>query len=93
MNQEPLETAVCAASDLAARLAGELAEALCQLEDADRRFLQATADAQVFGTPIPFQVRRERIERRRAVALFRHVLDELPATAAAEEGGHHAASA
>ena len=89
MNHEPFETAVCAASDLAARLARELAKALTQLEHAERCFDAAAASAQGIGGPIPFRVRRERNERRREVGMLRHVLAGMPQT----DGGRHAASA
>lgn len=89
MNQEPFETAVCAASDLAARLTSELAQAVCQLAAAESRFLAATAEAQVFDIPIPFQVRKDRNERRGEVRLLRHILGGLPGP----QGGCHAASA
>ncbi|MBL8748067.1 MAG: hypothetical protein JNK78_02835 [Planctomycetes bacterium] len=89
MDQEPFETAVCAASDLAARLTGELAQAVCQLAAAERRFDAAAADAHVLHIPIPAGVRSERNERRREVRLLRHILGGMPNT----HGGLHAASA
>lgn len=89
MNTEPFETAVCAASDLAARLRAELAQARCQLDDAEERFLEASADSATLHLPIPFQVRRDRVRCRREVALLRHVMAGMPNI----EGDHHAASA
>lgn len=89
MKHEPFETAVCAASDLAARLARELATAICQMEHAERAFLAATADANTLGVPIPFAVRHERMSTRREVAMIRQVLDGMPKV----RGGSHAASA
>lgn len=89
MNHEFFETAVCAASDLAARLARELAQALCLMEDAERRYFQAAADAQSLGASIPLALRRERNAARQTVAVLRHVLAGMPSP----EGGRHAASA
>lgn len=89
MRTEPLETAVCAASDLAARLAGELAIAVRQMEHAERAFVAAAADANALGVPIPFHVRRDRMQTRREVAMLRSVLDGMPTT----HGGRRAASA
>lgn len=89
MNPEPFETAVCAASDLAARLARELAQALCRMEDADHRYEQAAADAHTLGTAIPITLRRARNEARQMVAGLRHVLEGMPSP----DGGRHAASA
>jgi len=89
MNHEPFETAVCAASDLAARLAGELAIAICQMEHAERAFVAAAADNDALGIPIPFAVRHERLSTRREVAMIRQVLDGMPKV----RGGRHAASA
>jgi hypothetical protein len=89
MNHEPFETAVCAASDLAARLARELTQALTHLEHAERCFDAAAVDAEVIGAPIPFPLRRNRNERRREVAMLRHVLAGMPTI----HGGRHAASA
>lgn len=89
MNQEPFETAVCAASDLAARLARELTIANRHLELAESSFRAAALDAEALAMPIPFDVRRDRNERRREVALLQRVLAGVPAIA----GGCHAASA
>lgn len=89
MNQEHFETAVCAASDLAARLARELTLAGRRLELAESAFRAAALDAETLGMPIPFDVRRGRNERRREVALLQRVLAGMPAVA----GGCHAASA
>ena len=89
MKHEIFETAVCAASDLAARFARELAIAVCQMEHAERTFQAAAADASAFGAPIPFHVRRERMQARREVAMLRRVLGGMPTI----HGGRHAASA
>ena len=89
MEPELFETAACAASDLTARLLAELAQATSLLADAEARFLAARARADHGEPPIPFHVRRNRIECRRQVTLLHQVLAGMPAI----EGECHAQSA
>jgi hypothetical protein len=89
MNPETLETAACAASDLTARLAAELARATAQLEDAERRYRTASAQAFTAHAPVPLSIRQDRMEGRRRVAGLLRVLGGMPTI----EGGGHAQSA
>lgn len=89
MSPENLESAACAATDLAARLAAELARATAQLEDAERRYVTASVHAFTAHSSIPRAVRRDRMEGRRLVHVLQHVLGGMPTI----EGGGHAQSA
>lgn len=89
MNHEALDSAVCAASDLAARLDAELSQAHARLLAAELRFRAASAQAITSHRPIPFAVRRQRIECRQDIALLRQVLAGMPTI----DGGSHAESA
>lgn len=89
MNYEAYESAACAASDLAARLTAELTVANARLLAAEQHFHAASARAMSQQSPIPFAVRRQRIEARQQVVLLRQVLAGMPAIA----GGSHAESA
>ena len=89
MNHEPYETAVCAASDLGARLSADLSRARAQLEDAEARFQVAAAPQVAARLPVPFGVRRERLEARRRVSLLQGMLAGMPHAG----GGSHAESA
>ncbi len=89
MNHEALESAVCAASDLAARLDAELTQANARLHAAELRFRAASAQAITSHSPIPFTVRKQRVECRQHVDLLLQVLAGMPATG----GESHAESA
>lgn len=89
MNHEALEWAACAASDLAARLAAELTQANARLQAAEMRFRAASEQAITSHSPIPFTVRKQRIECRQHIALLRQVLAGVPA----HGGESHAESA
>lgn len=89
MNHEALESAVCAASDLAARLDAELTQATARLHAAESRLRAASAQAITSHRPIPFSVRRQRTECRQHVELLQQVLAGMPAT----RGESHAQSA
>lgn len=89
MNHEAFETAACAASDLAARLDAELALANARLDAAELRFRAASAQSIRSHRPIPFTVRKQRIECRQEIALLEQVLAGMPTTG----GESHAESA
>jgi len=89
MNHEALDSAACPASDLGARLDAELSQATARLHAAELRFRAASAESITSHSPIPFAVRRQRIECRRQVALLQQVLAGMPTI----EGGRHAESA
>lgn len=80
MNHEALESAACAASDLAARLDAELAQANVRLHAAELRFRAASALSIRSHRPIPFAVRKQRVECRQEIALLEQVLAGMPAT-------------
>jgi hypothetical protein len=80
MNHEAMESAVCAASDLAARIDAELAQANAHLHAAEMRFRAASAQAISSHRPIPFAVRRQRIECRQQIFLLQQVLAGMPTT-------------
>ncbi len=89
MNHEAMESAVCAASDLAARLDAELKQANARLHAAESRFRAASAQAITSRSPIPFAVRKQRIECRQDINLLLQVLAGMPA----HGGESHAESA
>jgi len=89
MNHEAFESGVCAAADLAARLDAELNQAAARLDAAERHFRAASARAISSRSPIPFAVRRQRIECRQQISLLQQVLAGMPATG----GDCHAESA
>ena len=79
----------CAASDLAARLAGDLTRAQADLESAEQRFRYAAHDSPVGHIAVPFGIRRAVAAGRQRIAALQQVLDGV----IGPNGGCHAASA
>ena len=79
----------CAASDLAARLAADVARATTELEAAEQRFLAAAHRVAGGLIVVPFGIRRAVTACRRRVAALQHILDGV----IGPDGGCHAASA
>ncbi len=80
---------VCAASDLAARLAGEVTRATADLEAAEQRFREAAMHSPGGQVAVPFGIRRDVTTSRKRLAALQQVLDGIIGS----EGGCHAASA
>lgn len=87
MDTDLIDGAACAVSDFSARFYAELAHAQAQLAVADARACFALSQ----GSPIPADVRNERILCRRQISVLRQMLDGVPAIEG--EGDCHAASA
>ncbi|MCC7061933.1 MAG: hypothetical protein IT456_03955 [Planctomycetes bacterium] len=79
----------CAASDLAARLATEVARANADLEAAEQRFRAAASHSPGGQIAVPFGIRRDVSASRRRLAALQQVLSGILDS----EGGFHAASA
>ena len=79
----------CAASDLAARLATDVAQAITELEAAEQRFRAAAHRVAGGLIVVPFGIRRALTASRRRVAAMQQILDGVIGPA----GGCHAASA
>lgn len=80
---------VCAASDLTARLAGEVTRATVELETAEQRFRDAAHHSPGGQIAVPFGIRRDVTTCRRRLAALQQVLNGI----IGPEGGCHAASA
>ena len=78
----------CAASDLAARLASDVAHAITELEAAEQRFRAAAHRVAGGLIVVPFGIRRAVTACRRRVAALQRMLDGI----LGPEGGCHAAS-
>jgi hypothetical protein len=79
----------CAASDLAARLAAEVARAITELEDAEQRFREAAHRVAGGLIVVPFSIRRAVTACRRRVAVLQQILDGV----VCPNGGRNAAIA
>jgi len=79
----------CAASDLAARLAGEVTRAVIELEAAELRYRTAAHRSPTGPVAVPFGIRRAVSACRSRLAALQQVLDGVIGS----EGGCHAASA
>jgi hypothetical protein len=87
--ENDLFAGVCAASDLAARLAAEVARANADLEAAEQRFRTAAIHSLGGPVAVSFGIRRDVSTSRRRLAALQQVLDGILDS----EGGIHAASA
>lgn len=87
--QDEIFEGTCAASDLAARLHGDLRRALADLAAAESVYQAAAQRAADGPASIPLGVRRDVSTCRRRLAALRQVLDDL----IGPDGGCHAASA
>lgn len=79
----------CAASDLAARLAADVAHAITELEAAEQQFREAAHHVAGGLIVVPFGIRRAVTAGRRRVAALQQVLDGV----IGPTGGRHAAIA
>jgi hypothetical protein len=79
----------CAASDLAARLAADVAHAITELEAAEQRFRDAAHRVAGGLIVVPFGIRRAVTACRRRVKALQQLLDGIVGPG----GGCHAASA
>jgi hypothetical protein len=89
MNSDLTDGAACAAMDLGARLAADLASARADLRRAEASFRDAAEANGSRAAAIPFHVRRARLECRHKVAGLQQMLAGLPTT----HGDSHAQSA
>lgn len=85
MEHDLFDGAICAASDLTARVKADLVAAMKSLAQADSRCRAAEAA----GVPLTLGMRHERASCRQLVASLRRLLAGMPTIA----GGRHAASA
>ena len=85
MEHDLFDGAICAASDLTARVKADLVTAMKSLAQADSRCRAAEAA----GSPLTLGMRHERSSCRQLVASLRRLLAGMPTIT----GGRHAASA